>query len=87
MAIFGPQAKLERCLWWAELRSWPNGASDSRKANCYDKIFGRESAPSALPKGALGKSETAPVKPKNDLLTLALVIGGGFLFFKYTIKK
>jgi hypothetical protein len=45
MAIFGPQARLERCLWWAELTSWPRGASEERIGRCYDRVFGRTGLP------------------------------------------
>lgn len=86
MALFGQQARLERCLWWGQLAGWPRGIRLEREVKCYDK-FGRESASSALPKGALGKSETAPVKPKNDLLTIALVVVAAYLIWKYAIKK
>jgi hypothetical protein len=77
MALFGPQARLERCLWWANLAGWPNGASEARTNNCYEKVFGRTSGISAgaVPKGAMGQvgsGSTQPIQPKNDLLTIAV---------------
>jgi hypothetical protein len=36
---------------------------------------------------ALMRIVAPTLKPKNDLLTLALVIGGGFIIYKYVIKK
>jgi hypothetical protein len=85
MALFGPQARLERCLWWAELTSWPNGASATKRGNCYDKVFGRSSGVTD-PTGAQRSVSNTPIKPKNDLLTIALVIVGAYLIWKYAIK-
>lgn len=84
MALFGPQARLERCLWWAELTGWPHGASAERKAACYDRVLGRASGT-----GGSGRQlsvQNKPVEPKNDLLTLAVVLVVGFLIYKYALK-
>jgi len=87
MALFGPQARLERCLWWAELRGWPRGASDSSKANCYDKVFGRAAAPQSGVARAAFRESFEEVKPKNDLLTVFAIGVGLFLVWKYLLKK
>lgn len=85
MALFGPQARLERCLWWAELTSWPRGASEERRANCYDRIFGRSSGAIGSA-GRLKSSQFSEVEPKNDLLTLVAVIAAAYLVYKYVLK-
>lgn len=88
MALFGPQARLERCLWWAELTSWPHGATPDRRARCYDKIFGRSVTPMDAPaSGNRYRSATTEVEPKNDLLMLVAGVAIIFLVWKYLIKK
>lgn len=88
MALFGPQARLERCLWWAELTSWPHGASEERRGQCYDKVFGRAGSNGIAEQGKrLATVRYQETEPKNDLLTLALVVLGGFLVYKYVLKK
>lgn len=40
MALFGRNAKLRNCLWWADLASWPNPDSpqgQGRRENCFDQ--------------------------------------------------
>jgi hypothetical protein len=91
MALFGPQARLERCLWWANLTGWPNGISDERRGRCYDRVFGGRTT-GGTSKNAANleplKSEKPPaVKPKNDLLTVAVVVLGAWLIWKYVLKK
>jgi hypothetical protein len=87
MALFGQQAKLERCLWWGELAGWPRGIRLEREVNCYNK-FGRTSGTSGTvdKTGAQRSVSNTPIKPKNDLLTIAMVIVGAYLIWKYAIK-
>ena len=35
-----PQQTYDRCMWWANLAGWPNGASEAAGARCVDKAFG-----------------------------------------------
>lgn len=88
MALFGPQARLERCLWWAELTSWPRGASEERISGCYDRVFGRTThngGPSTA--GRLKSVQFKEAEPKNDMLTLVMVIAAAYLVYKYILKK
>jgi hypothetical protein len=42
MALFGPQAKLYNCLWWADMASFPNPESErglARRERCFDKYM------------------------------------------------
>jgi len=87
MALFGPQARLERCLWWANLTGWPNGISDERRGRCYDRVFGKTSndMPQAGKRLALETPEV--VEPKNDLLMVVAIGIGLVLVYKYLLKK
>ncbi len=42
MALFGTQSRLQNCLWWANMASWPNPESpqgQARQERCFDKYM------------------------------------------------
>lgn len=42
MALGGTQARLQNCLWWANMASWPNPDSaqgQARQERCFDKYM------------------------------------------------
>lgn len=87
MALFGPAARLERCLWWQELIHWPNGASASDRAGCYDRTFGgRTSSPggnASDPRKQLSTTTvTTPVIPRNDLLVVVVLVAVAWLMYR-----
>jgi hypothetical protein len=87
MALFGPQARLERCLWWANLTGWPKGISEERRSNCYDKVFGRKGYGQPTPGSRVMLERQQEVEPKNDLLALIAIAIGIVLVWKYLLKK
>jgi hypothetical protein len=36
-----PTAQFNRCMWFANLAGWPNGASEAATERCFDRAFGR----------------------------------------------
>jgi hypothetical protein len=89
MALFGPAARLERCLWWQELIHWPNGASASDRAGCYDRTFGGRTSGTGNtmavndPRKQLSTTTvTTPVIPRNDLLVALVLVAVAWLMYR-----
>ncbi len=36
-----PVSQFNRCMWFANLSGWPNGASEAATERCFDRAFGR----------------------------------------------
>lgn len=87
MALFGPQARLERCLWWANLTGWPNGISEERRGRCYDKVFGRQGYGKPEAGRRLALETPKVIEPKNDLLMVIAIGIGLVLVYKFLLKK
>lgn len=66
MAKKGQRARrLYRCLWWGEVRGWPNGISLENEVKCYNE-HGRSAKPQN-PTAGKGPADTAqPLALQNN---------------------
>lgn len=70
MALFGQQARLRNCLWWADLASWPNPDSpqgQARRENCFDRHM-RVGPAGTAPRG------TALVNREDPISSIDIVV-------------
>lgn len=71
MALFGASSKLERCLWFADLASWPNPDSpqgQNRRENCFDRHM-RGAQPTIVNSGNGKYALTAGVPVRQSATT------------------
>ena len=69
-----PQAVFNRCMWWANLTSWPNGASADDTERCIDRAMGRTADGSAI-RSTIDTEQAPTVTQVNQHIGLILLFG------------